>query len=86
MRLLTWRRIDDLGAETGSPPLAKFNNERDNPRAIRPNIYHDFAVGARGNQPGLDSCLRARPEGRRTSSSGKPDHLGRNRANLVNAP
>ena len=31
MRLLTWRRIDDLGAETGSPPLAKFNNERDNP-------------------------------------------------------
>ena len=31
MRLLTWRKIDDLGAETGSPPLAKFNNERDNP-------------------------------------------------------
>ena len=31
VRLLTWRRIDDLGAETGSPPLAKFNNERDNP-------------------------------------------------------
>ena len=31
-RLLTWRRIDDLGAETGSPPLAKFNNERDNPQ------------------------------------------------------
>ena len=30
-RLLTWRRIDDYGAETGSPSLAKFNNERDNP-------------------------------------------------------
>ena len=30
--MLTRRRIDDLGAETGSPPLAKFNNERDNPR------------------------------------------------------
>ena len=29
--MLTWRRIDDYGAETGSPSLAKFNNERDNP-------------------------------------------------------
>ncbi len=35
MRLLTWRRIDDLGAETGSPPLAKFNNERDNPLSAK---------------------------------------------------
>ena len=30
--MLTWRRIDDYGAETGSPSLAKFNNERDNPQ------------------------------------------------------
>ena len=30
---LTWRRIDDFGAETGSSSLAKFNNERDNPLA-----------------------------------------------------
>ena len=32
--LLTWRRIDDYGAETRSPSLAKFNNERDNPATI----------------------------------------------------
>ena len=32
VRLLAWRRIGDLGAETGSPPLPKFSNERDNPR------------------------------------------------------
>ena len=30
-QLLMWRRIDDFGAETGSPALAKFNIERDNP-------------------------------------------------------
>ena len=32
--MLTWRRIDDYGAETGSPSLAKFNNERDNPEIL----------------------------------------------------
>ena len=30
--LLTWRRIDDLGAETGGPATRELNNERDNPR------------------------------------------------------
>ena len=29
---LTWRKIDDFGAETGSSSLAKFNNERHNPQ------------------------------------------------------
>ena len=32
--MLTWRKIDDYGAETGSPSLAKFNNERDNPEIL----------------------------------------------------
>ena len=44
--MLTWRRIDDLGTETGSPPLAKFNNERDNPasRIIYWTGWSDLAL------------------------------------------
>ena len=29
------------------------------------NLYHDLASGVRDDRPGLDSCLRALPEGRR---------------------
>ena len=45
VRLLTWRRIDDLGAETGSPPLAKFNNERDNPSGQQRVVLRQIRAG-----------------------------------------
>ena len=68
-RLLTWRRIDDYGAETGSPSLAKFNNERDNPsvhssKVIMPVALITFerrmitfgaAVSRRGASPAVAS-------------------------------
>ena len=45
--MLTWRRIDDYGAETGSPSLAKFNNERDNP-LVGLAVWLVFSVRAQG--------------------------------------
>ena len=39
VRLLTWRRIDDLGAETGSPPLASSTTRGTNPPHPTPHRH-----------------------------------------------